>query len=261
MFGLFARCGIILVSLPEIRTGLFPRHGGEGESIPNEIEVKLSMTSVASARKKIAKLGAKLVRREIGGKDGRVHELNILFDTPDGGFARHGQLLRVRVESAGGAGSRGAKRAVLTYKGPGEPQKEARFKVRDEREVVVADDAAMRGILEALGLRGWFRYEKYRTTFALPHTRKWATGLHLELDETPIGVYLELEGPPNAIDRAAQELGFSRSEYITKNYLLLHVENCRRKGLSVSQLAPGVVSGIPDMLFAAAQSKSKRKRS
>jgi adenylate cyclase class 2 len=139
---------------------------------------------------------------------------------------------------------------VLTYKGPGEPQKEARFKVRDEREVVVADDAAMRGILEALGLRGWFRYEKYRTTFALPRAARWAAGLHIELDETPIGVYLELEGPTAAIDRAANALGFSRSEYITKNYLLLHVENCRRKGVSVAQLAPGVVSGIPHMVFA-----------
>lgn len=233
------------------------RRSGEGESIPNEIEVKLSMTSVAAARKKIAKLGAKLVKREVGGKDGRVHELNILFDTPDGGFARHGQLLRVRVESAGGANSKSAKRAVLTYKGPGEPQKEARFKVRDEREVVVADDAAMRGILEALGLRGWFRYEKFRTTFALPGTAKWAAGLHVELDETPIGIYLELEGPPNAIDRAAHELGFSRADYITKNYLLLHVEDCRRKGRAVAQLAPGVVSGIPDMTFAEGK-KAKR---
>jgi adenylate cyclase, class 2 len=217
------------------------------------------MMSVATARKKIAKLGAKLVHREVAGKDGRVHELNILFDTPDGGFARNGQLLRVRVESAGGAGSKGITRTVLTYKGPGEPQKDARFKVRDEREVVVADESAMRGILEALGLRGWFRYEKFRTTFALPRAKKWATGLHIELDETPIGVYLELEGPPNAIDRAAQELGFSRAQYITKNYLLLHVENCRRKGLSVSQLAPGVVSGIPDMVFAPAKVKSKLK--
>lgn len=212
--------------------------------------MKLSMTSVAAARKKIAKLGAKVVRREVGGKDGRVHELNILFDTPDGGFARHGQLLRVRIESAGGTNPKSATRTVLTYKGPGEPQKEARFKVRDEREVVVADDAAMRGILEALGLRGWFRYEKYRTTFALPRAARWAAGLHIELDETPIGVYLELEGPTAAIDRAANALGFSRSEYITKNYLLLHVENCRRKGVSAAQLAPGVVSGIPHMVFA-----------
>jgi adenylate cyclase class 2 len=193
---------------------------GKGESIPNEIEVKLSMPSVAAARKKIAKLGAKLVRREVGGKDGRVHEVNILFDTPDGGFARHGQLLRVRIESAGGAKPKGPTRAVLTYKGPGEPQKQARFKIRDEREVVVADDAAMRGILEALGLRGWFRYEKYRTTFALPGSAHWAAGLKVELDETPIGIFVELEGPPAAIDRAAKELGFSRHQYVMKNYLL-----------------------------------------
>ena len=71
------------------------------------------MTSVASARKKIARLGGKLVRREVGGKDGRVHELNILFDTPDGGFARNGQLLRVRVESGRRRrNGKGGKRAV-----------------------------------------------------------------------------------------------------------------------------------------------------
>ena len=215
------------------------------------------MLSVATARKKIAKLGAKLVRREVGGKDGRVHELNILFDTPDGGFARHGQLLRVRIESTGSAKLNGVTRAVLTYKGPGEPQKEARFKARDEREVVVADHVAMRGILEALGLRGWFRYEKYRTTFALPGSARWAAGLKVELDETPIGIYVELEGPPNAIDRAAHELGFLRADYITKNYLLLHVENCRRRGQAVTQLAPGVISGIPDMVFGDAK-KTKR---
>jgi adenylate cyclase class 2 len=215
------------------------------------------MTSVAVARKKIAKLGAKVVQREVGGKDGRVHELNVLFDTPDGGFARHGQLLRVRTESTGAANHKSATRVVLTYKGPGEPQKEGRYKIREEREVVVADADAMRGILEALGLRGWFRYEKYRTTFALPGSARWAAGLHLELDETPIGVYLELEGPPSGIDRAAKELGFSRADYITKNYLLLHVENCRRKGVSVSQLAPGVVSGIPNMVF---EKSAKLKR-
>ena len=214
------------------------------------------MATVAAAKKKIAKLRAKLVQREVGGKDGRVHELNILFDTPDGGFARHGQLLRVRVESGGIASRKAASRVLLTYKGPGEPQKERRFKVREEKEVVVADAAAMREILESLGLRGWFRYEKYRTTFALPGSARWAAGLHIELDETPIGVYLELEGPADAIDRAAKELGYSRADYVTKDYLLLHVENCRRTGVPVKQLAPGVVSGIPDMVFKSSAKKS-----
>ena len=41
---------------------------------------------------------------------------------------------------------------------------------------------------------------------------------------------MELEGPAAAIDRAAQELGFSKRDYILKNYLVLYMEDCRRKG-------------------------------
>jgi hypothetical protein len=52
----------------------------------------------------------------------------------------------------------------------------------------------------------------------------------IELDETPIGTFVELEGPAEAIDRAAQELGFSKGEYVLKNYLLLYMEDCRKKG-------------------------------
>jgi len=45
-------------------------------------------------------------------------------------------------------------------------------------------------------MSGWFRYEKYRTTFRLPDSNAWANGLLIELDETPIGTFVELEGPP-----------------------------------------------------------------
>jgi adenylate cyclase class 2 len=79
-------------------------------------------------------------------------------------------------------------------------------------------------------MSGWFRYEKYRTTFRLPDSNVWAKGLLIELDETPIGTFVELEGPAPAIDRAAQELEFSQRDYILKNYLGLYVEDCRRKG-------------------------------
>jgi adenylate cyclase class 2 len=207
------------------------------------------MPSVAAARKKLAKLKAKPIRNDISAKDGRVHELNILFDTPDGGFARHGQLLRLRIESPPSPGKKAQQRVVLTYKGPAERQVIGRYKVRQENEVVVASAEGMQTILEALGLRGWFRYEKFRTTFALPSSIRWAAGLQLDLDETPIGTYLELEGPTSAIDRAAKELGYSPSDYITKDYLMLHVEHSRKRGISVPQLAPGIVAGIPDMVF------------
>jgi adenylate cyclase class 2 len=207
------------------------------------------MRDAARARRMLAKIGAKPARHDVAGKDGRVHELNTLFDTPQGGFARHGQLLRLRVESSSARGRKAQSRAILTYKGPAEGPAKSHFKVREEYEVVVADAEAMHRILESLGLRGWFRYEKFRTAFSLPASSRWAAGLQLDLDETPVGIFLELEGPPTAIDRAAKELGFAPGDYITKDYLFLHVERIRKGGVVVPQLAPGVVAGIPDMMF------------
>ncbi|PYU67491.1 MAG: hypothetical protein DMG49_18475, partial [Acidobacteria bacterium] len=78
--------------------------------------------------------------------------------------------------------------------------------------------------------------EKYRTTFRLPASKAWAKGLLIELDETPIGTFVELEGPAAAIDRAAEELGFSKRDYVLKNYLWLYMEDCRRKGLQPSHM-------------------------
>jgi hypothetical protein len=34
------------------------------------------------------------------------------------------------------------------------------------------------------------------------------------LDETPAGVFLELEGPSRWIDRTARRLGFAESDYL-----------------------------------------------
>ena len=58
-----------------------------------------------------------------------------------------------------------------------------------------------------------FRYEKYRTEFRQPRRAGVAM-----LDETPVGVYLELEGTPHWIDRTARRLGFQESDYITASY-------------------------------------------
>ena len=95
----------------------------------------------------------------------------------------------------------------------------------------VTDAATLATIFEGLGMAGWFRYEKYRTTFRLPASKAWARGLLIELDETPIGTYVELEGPAGAIDRAAIELGYSKRDYVLKNYLTLYLEACRSKGI------------------------------
>src|SRR5260370_1376174 len=110
------------------------------------------------------------------------------------------------------------------------------YKVREEIEVVVADAGVLTRIFEGLGMNGWFRYEKYRTTFQLPDSEAWAKGLLIELDETPIGTFVELEGPTAAIDHAPHGLAYSKREYVLKTYLRLYIEDCRRKGEQPSHM-------------------------
>jgi adenylate cyclase class 2 len=203
-----------------------------------ETEIKLRIRDAKALRRSLKRLGA----RPLNSSSGRVHEWNIIFDTPQGGLAKHGQLLRIRMEIPEGKakkdGRKAEKRVVLTFKMPtataiaaaGKKQEPRRYKVREEIELQVADADLLTRIFEGLGMTGWFRYEKFRTTFALPTSARWAKGLLIELDETPIGTFVELEGPPEAIDKAAQELGYSKRDYILKNYLVLYVEECRRQG-------------------------------
>jgi adenylate cyclase class 2 len=206
--------------------------------VARETEIKLEIKDERAFRRVLKKLGA----RPLGAGIGRVHEENVIFDTPQGGLAKHGQLLRIRIETpeARGKTKKGhAKhRVVLTFKRPivrpatgdGAEVSHGLHKVREEIEVEVAEAAKLAEIFEGLGMSGWFRYEKYRTTFQLPASKTWARGLLIELDETPIGTFVELEGPAPAIDRAAEELGYSKRDYVSKNYLVLYMEECRRKG-------------------------------
>lgn len=203
-----------------------------------ETEIKLRISNVPAFRRTLKRIGARLA----GPGTSKVHEENVIFDTPQGGLAKHGQLLRIRTETPQvprKSKPRGTKqRVVLTFKQPmprptgAEPEDASygSYKVREEIEVEVDEAGNLTRIFEGLGMSGWFRYEKYRTTFRMPASKAWAEGLLIELDETPIGTFVELEGPAAAIDRAAEELGFSKHDYVLKNYLRLYMEDCRRKG-------------------------------
>lgn len=199
-----------------------------------EIEIKLRVPDVAALRSRLKRLRA----REISP---RTYESNTLYDTPKKDLRRRGQLIRIRIEQP--ASSLGKRRpnenaaAVLTYKGPPllsrNPLKAGRhaeirshFKIKDEAEVSVARADQMARILRALGLHPVFRYEKFRTTYALPGIRE----LKIELDETPVGIYLELEGPVAGIDRGARLLGYARQDYLKETYGSLYLAACRRRG-------------------------------
>ena len=203
-----------------------------------EIEIKLAIRDGKALARALKRMGAKPANP----KAPRMHEMNLIFDTPDGGLAKHGQLLRIRTETPAPVKKAGrskiARRTLLTFKSPPEslamgdvgPSGDRRHKVREEIETELTDGATMQRIFEGLGLRGWFRYEKCRTTYVLPGRHAWAKGLLIEVDETPIGTYVELEGESAAIDRAAKELGYSTRDYVLKNYLVLYVEECKRRG-------------------------------
>jgi adenylate cyclase class 2 len=233
------------------KRGLRKSRGAAGERAHTEIEVKLRIPDKRPLLRQLARLEAKLI-------SARVHEMNTLYDTADGNLARHGQMLRLRVERpASRAAEAGTKRkadagergnaVLLTLKGPpkGERAKgPGRYKIREENEVRIPDRGEALMILKALGVRPWFRYEKFRTVFGLRGMR----GLKLALDETPIGVFLELEGPREEINRAAELLGFARSGYINKSYGALFMEE---RGLigRASHNEPVPFSGVPDMVF------------
>ncbi|HYL69325.1 MAG TPA: class IV adenylate cyclase [Candidatus Limnocylindria bacterium] len=202
-----------------------------------EIEIKLRILDVAPLLRSLRRIGA--------ASRGRVFEQNTIYDTPDSAFRQTGHLLRLRLETpAHRSPHKGAAclarpklrptRAVLTAKAPPPPEsrglRPARYKERLERELVFHNPRQFARAIVSLGLRPSFIYEKFRSTFELPQ-------LHLDLDETPVGTFLELEGSPQAIERAARALGFTPRDYIRGTYWEVYAADCRRRGRPIENMA------------------------
>jgi adenylate cyclase class 2 len=208
-----------------------------------EREIKLRIDDLPTLRRALAKLGARVSKP-------CVHENNVLFDTPERSLAKREQLLRIRTELPMGSDRKSSPNCLVTFKRPivtsGSSKRGERYKVLEEIELKISDAKALAAVFEGLGMRAWFQYEKFRTTFRLSASKAWAKRLLIELDETPIGAFLELEGPAAAIDRAAAALGFKKRDSILANYMVLYREYCRRRG-----------KGPSDMLFG---KNAKKKR-
>jgi adenylate cyclase class 2 len=161
--------------------------------MPAETEIKFSIDDIASIISKLHSARFRLITE-------RTHELNTLYDQPGNPLRLRGALLRLRQYGANW---------TLTYK-----EKSAasgRHKVRREVETPVLDGPAMAEILAALGFASSFIYEKFRS--------EWSDDKgHVVVDETPIGNFGEIEGPPEWIDATARALGISEQQYIKDSY-------------------------------------------
>lgn len=177
-----------------------------------EREIKLRFESADRARQRILspEVGATPLR-------GRRLQEDCLLDTADNQFFQRRSALRVRSENG---------KSLLTFKGPVQP---SAMKVREEHETVVADGAELLTILGELGLRVWFRYEKYREEFS-------AEDVVIAIDETPIGVFVEIEGSEDHIHRAAKALAKAPADYVTASYRSLYLEHCRVHGLTPADM-------------------------
>jgi adenylate cyclase class 2 len=111
--------------------------------------------------------------------------------------------------------------SFLTFKGP--PKAESIFKTREELETGLEDGGIACQIFERLGLRLWFRYQKYRREFRVDEVL-------VAVDETPVGNYVEFEGSEEGIHTLARKMGIDPSQFLKSSYYSLYLERCRERG-------------------------------
>ena len=175
-----------------------------------EREIKLRFDSAEVARAAVLAAGATPVRAR------RLQE-DCLLDTADDLLWRSRCVLRVRMESG---------KSLLTFKGPVQP---SIMKLREELETVIGDGLLLVRILEELGLHVWFRYHKYREEFALDD-------VIVAVDETPVGVFVEIEGGDRGIAETAQALGRGPGDYVLDSYRGLFVRHCEQRGVPLTDM-------------------------
>jgi adenylate cyclase class 2 len=171
-----------------------------------EREIKLRFGSPAEARAAIEAAGATPLR-------GRRLQDDHLLDTDDEALRRRRCVLRVRLENG---------KSRLTFKGPVEP---AVMKVREELETVVADGEVLLRVLEESGFHVWFRYQKFREEYS-------HEDVIIAIDETPVGIFVEIEGSERGIASMAEALGRSASDYILDSYRALFLAARDEVGLT-----------------------------
>ena len=195
-----------------------------------EIELKFPIPDPAALQSRLPQLGFHL-------ETPRTFEHNTLYDTPARNLRAKRALLRIRQYGS---------LCTVTHKRIGDQENTAenpRYKVRIETETAVAEGSALAEIFQQIGYAPAFTYEKYRTEWS--HSSE--PSVHLVIDETPIGNYAELEGPPDWIDRTLATLGIDHATCLTDSYGKLFLDWKQRTGspaenLTFAEIAPALAT-------------------
>jgi len=130
-----------------------------------------------------------------------TREINLLLDSDDLRLRNGDSILRVRRYGA---------RHTLTFKGPAEYEGTTKARIEYETEVVDVDQLVE--ILGSLGFVQVARYEKDREEWM----RK---GVAIVLDHTPMGDFVEIEGPPDVLRPTATALNLDPDDGVRGSYL------------------------------------------
>ena len=189
-----------------------------------ETEVKFYLHNITQMEKRLQSMGASLFQ-------GRTHELNLRFDTPQNEFMREGRVLRLRQDQT----------IHLTYKD--NSQLIDGVLSRREIELSVTDFDKARQFIEALGFEVVFVYEKFRTTYTLIRgrlesgERSKAHGIYIMLDELPYGNFIEIEGDLDELKPLTEFLGLAWHSAIPTSYHSLFDHLVRLRNLTFRDLS------------------------
>lgn len=163
-----------------------------------EVELKGIVHSDAedqAARARLVGAGAELEF------EGRLEDRR--YDTPDRALALRDEMLRLRVYHEAQA-----QRCSLDFKGP--TGYEDGFKVREEQSVQAGDPAALAQVLESLGYVITREIDREIAQYRV-------AGATVRFERYPrMDVLIEVEGAPEAIERAIAVLGVPRERFTSE---------------------------------------------
>ncbi|HEY8133276.1 MAG TPA: class IV adenylate cyclase [Thermoanaerobaculia bacterium] len=161
-----------------------------------EVEVKFPLRNREELIRKLHDIGGQRLYAE-------TFEDNIVLDRR-GELRTKGALLRVR---------KFGKYSLITYKGP--MSMAGGIKSREEVQTGVESFELAIQLLDALGFKPVFRYQKFREVWRVKEAE-------VVLDRTPIGEFFEIEGPIERIRLIASELGMNMDQAIRQTYADLY---------------------------------------